>query len=295
METLHLCCESSLEAGEVLYASASRADVWMLLEFNAVWGAKALPESNLPDRIKSFLNLQQQNIPNARFQFIKQANRSEGIRFYIARSDMEKPVLYRFDLQTYGDLLDLDIPGIASGQLNAPSDEQLFIVCTNAKRDTCCARNGLPLFRAVSQAAGEKAWETTHLGGHRFAGTMACLPHGLYYGRVPPERGSVIVESYQQKKIVLENFRGCSAYDAPVQAADYFLRQEHGLTSFSDLSLVQVETLSENSWSVQFKTQDNVVHTVPIQSRLSDFEIYESTPDTEKHHVTEYHLVETQR
>src|SRR5262245_4997056 len=49
-ETLNLLsCESSLAAGEHLFGTASRVDTWLLLEYNAPWGAKALPESPLPE------------------------------------------------------------------------------------------------------------------------------------------------------------------------------------------------------------------------------------------------------
>jgi len=291
MEAPHLACESSLETGEPLYATTSRVDVWMLLEYNAAWGAKALPESDLPNRVKSFLNEQQANIPNARFQFIKQTNRStEGIRFYIARSNLEKPTLYRIDLTTYGDLVDLDIPAIASGQQLAPVDESLFIVCTNGKRDTCCALHGLPLYRAMLQYAGEAVWETTHIGGHRFAGTMTCLPQGLCYGRVRPEQASAVVNAYRRGEILLEHYRGSSTYDAPVQAADYFLRQQIDSRKLTDLQFRTLETLSENHWRITFTDPDNHTHTTEICSAPSTFELYESTRNTEKSQVIQYRL-----
>ncbi|MDP9392751.1 MAG: hypothetical protein M3Q27_00150 [Actinomycetota bacterium] len=50
----------------------------------------------------------------------------------------------------------------------------------------CCAVSGRPLAAALTAAYGDRVWECTHLGGDRFAGNVAVLPHGYLYGRVSP-------------------------------------------------------------------------------------------------------------
>lgn len=288
-EALHLCCDSSFEAGEPLHATASRVDAWLLLEYNAAWGAKALAESTLPDSVKAYLNRWQTTIPNARFQFIKQIGRQAGVRFYVARSNPVQAELYRFDLTAYEDLLALDLAGVIEGRVGTPSDERLFLVCTNGKRDMCCAKHGLPLYRAMSEAAGDAVWETTHIGGHRFAGTLVCLPHGLYYGRATPAQAGSIAEAYQREEIALDLYRGCSSYSAPEQAADHFLRQERGLGRIADVSLIASEKLAENDWQVRFETQDGQKATIGVRVVLSELMVYESSKDIEKKRVTRYH------
>src|SRR5262245_35787468 len=106
--------QNSLAAGEPLTATASRAPIWILLEYNEVLGANALEHSNLPERVKKFLLTTSANLPNARFQFIKQNGSSEGIRLYIAQAHPINPLLYRFKLESYDDLLDIDIEAIAT-------------------------------------------------------------------------------------------------------------------------------------------------------------------------------------
>jgi hypothetical protein len=284
-----LCCESSLEAGEPLFATAARVDTWLLLEYNLPWGAKALPESKLPDDVKSFLSGLLKTIPNSRFQFIRQrAGGSTGITFYLCQSSPQHPTLYCFNLSSYSDLLSLDVSSIVAGQMDArPVDEQLFLVCTNGRRDPCCARFGVPLYEAMKTYVGDAAWQTIHLGGHRFAGTMVCLPHGLYYGRVGREEVPTIVDATRAGHVHLDNYRGCCTYEALVQAAEYFLRRETGILALDGLQFVNVETLNEHSWIVRFTASGQSCE-VYITSRLSDFEIYESTGSAEKSRQTIY-------
>jgi hypothetical protein len=291
--TRQLCCESSLEVGEQLFATASRVDVWLLLEYNAAWGAKALPESGLPDDIKDFLNWQLETIPNARFQFIKQERKStdrDGIRFYVARSVPGDAALYRFNLADETGLLSLDVPAILRGDYESSRvDETLFLVCTNGKRDLSCARYGVPLYQAMSKYGGESTWQTIHLGGHRFAGTLACVPEGLFYGRVGADDAEQVVNAQRTGQIDLGHYRGRSSYDALVQAAEYFLRERTDNTDIGGLELKSAESVAKDRWQVTFAMQGGL-YSVTVSSRLSDFELYESTANTEKNRVPQYYL-----
>jgi hypothetical protein len=293
-QSRQLCCEGSLQAGEPLIATATTVDVWLLLEHNAAWGAKALPESNLPDNLKTFFNHQLESIPNSRFQFIKQSGIMAGNpRFYVVRSSPENPAIYEFRLPI-DDILNLDILDVLADspdfQINLFT-EPLFLVCTNGKRDLSCARYGLPLYQAMSAHAGESAWQTTHLGGHRFAGTMAVLPEGLYYGRVTPDDAENLLIEHRAGRIYLDHFRGRSSYDSPIQAAEHFLREHTGNLDINSLRLLGVESPGENHWAVRF-TIGAKSYALHLSSHLSDFEIYESTANTEKSRVTLYRLDE---
>jgi hypothetical protein len=279
----------SLAAGEPLTATASRASIWILLEYNEAWGAKALEESNLPERVKKLLITQSATLPNVRFQFIKQGGKNKGIRFYIAQAHPINPLLYRFKLESYDDLLDMDIEAIVTDRSDQTlSEERLFLVCTNAKRDICCAKNGVPLYNALSNVAGRDVWQTTHLGGHRFAGTMVCLPHGICYGRVPPEEALAVVHAYQNNTLLLDHYRGCVAYDAPAQAAEAFLRRQTGEYTLDAFRLISLQLQSENHWLVQFDDVDGAQHRLHVRAEPSTFTVYESTRNADPNVVTQY-------
>jgi hypothetical protein len=279
----------SLAAGEPLTATASRASIWILLEYNEAWGAKALEESNLSEYVKNFLLAQSTSLPNVRFQFIKQGGNHQGIRFYVAHAHPIKPMLFRFNLESYDDLLDMDIAAIASNRSDQTlSEDRLFLVCTNGKRDICCAKNGLPLYNVLSSIAGRDVWQTTHLGGHRFAGTMVCLPHGICYGRLPPEDAQAVVHSYRSNTLLLDHYRGCVAYDAPAQAAEAFLRRQTGESSLDAFRLNSLQLESENHWLVQFDDADGTQFRLHVRAEPSTFTVYESTRNAEPNTVTQY-------
>ncbi len=279
----------SLTAGEPLTATASRASIWILLEYNEVWGAKALEESNLPERVKNLLINQSASLPNVRFQFIKQAGNSQGIRFYVAHANPVNPMLFRFRLESYEDLLDMNIEEIASARSDQTlSEDRLFLVCSNGKRDVCCAKNGLPLYNALSSIAGRDVWQTTHIGGHRFAGTMVCLPHGICYGRVPPEDAPAIVQAYQTNTLLPAYYRGCVAYDPPTQAVEAYLRQQTGERSLDAFRLRGVQAEGENRWLVQFDSADGAEYRIHVRAEPSSFTVYESTRNAEPNAVMQY-------
>ena len=88
-------------------------------------------------------------------------------------------------LATIEDALELD-PRDRSTFTATP--EPLFVVCTHGRRDPCCAERGRPVVERLSASFPEVTWESTHVGGDRFAGNLVAFPHGLYHGRVEPER-----------------------------------------------------------------------------------------------------------
>jgi hypothetical protein len=87
-------------------------------------------------------------------------------------------------------------------------------------------------------AAPDLVWESTHVGGDRFAANLVAFPHGLYFGRVEPEEGPEIVEAYRDGRIAhLERYRGRTIHPTPVQAAEAALRRRRGFDRLEDLTL----------------------------------------------------------
>lgn len=289
MPTLDIA-KYSREAGEPLAASAPYTGLWLLVEYNYDWEAKALPNSHLPEAVKNLLLKQSKTLPNARVQFIKgKSDEQENYNVYFAHAHPINPLLYHFQLERFEDLLDLDFAALADGSFeDNRSDERLFLVCTNGKRDICCAKQGIPLYRAMGMIDYPHVWQTTHFGGHRLAATLVCLPHGMCYGRVPVSEAGALMEAYHQNRILPQYYRGNVAYDAPAQAVESFLREqtgEHGLDAFR---LADVENAGENRWWVRFDSKSGTHHRLAVHAHESDFSVYGSTTDTEPHPITLY-------
>jgi hypothetical protein len=284
--------QRSREVGEPLWATAPRADTWLLLEYNGVWGSKALDESDLNPVVKQHLLHQSQSLSNARIQFIKQNRGANRITFFVVRTHPITPLLYRFHLSSYDDLLDLDLAALLSDHSDRTlSEERVLLVCTNGKRDACCAQHGVPLYGALSQALGESVWQTTHIAGHRFAGTLVSLPHGLYYGRLGRETVPHLVEAHHHNRILLDHYRGCAAYDAPVQAAEYYLRRELQLLEVPALQLREVTPAGEQRWQVRFRNlRSGETHMLQVQAGTAPYGIYQNSTDTQPSPLTVYQV-----
>jgi len=116
--------------------------------------------------------------------------------------------------------------------------ERLWAVCTHGRRDTCCALHGRRLAAAMAEAEPGLVWETTHLGGHRFAPTLLALPEGLVYGRVVAERVDEVVAAQRQGCVVPDLLRGRAALPAATQVAEVALRHHLRATAGDDVTLV---------------------------------------------------------
>ena len=289
MPTLNIA-QYSREAGEPLAASAPDTSLWFLLEYNADWEAKALPASSLPDPVKSLLLKESKTRENLRVQFIKQkSDEQESIHFYVAHAHPINPLLYHFQLDRFEDLLDLDFTALADGSFEGNrSDEKLYLVCTNGKRDLACAKLGLPLYRAMSQIDYEHVWQTTHFGGHRFAATLVCLPHGMCYGRVPVEDAATLMQAYQQNQLLPQYYRGSAAYDTPAQAVECHLREQTGEQALDAFTYISTEADGDKHWRVSFDGADGTPYRLGVRAYESEFNVFGSTNDTEPHPVTLY-------
>ena len=181
------CCQAN--ADEPMLGTADLVDVWLLVEHRQAWRAKAWTENALADGTRQWLAdgvaaLAAQGL-KVRPQMIRQPEEAKaGFRLLVHQEGKLRS--FYSQCANYEDLaatpLDALVAGDGGERLQAPQ----YFVCVNGQRDRCCARFGLPLYRRLRTLVGERAWQITHLGGHRFAPNVLVLPQGVLYGRVHP-------------------------------------------------------------------------------------------------------------
>jgi hypothetical protein len=245
------CSDISRENAEPLGATASRIDYWLLVEYRGLWSSDALAGSGLSDQVKARLSELTARRPRTRLLLIRRPDRRRHatLAVYAAVSRQGEESLASVDVDEHEDLRELD-PWEAA----TPTDEPLFLACTHGKHDPCCARRGRPLFEALSeQLDSDSVWQSTHVGGDRFAGNLVCLPHGVYYGRVERDDVPSVVDEYLDGRISLGHYRGRSCWPFAVQAAERRIRAEEGLTGLDDMKLAAVEHNGDR-WAVSFQT-----------------------------------------
>jgi hypothetical protein len=242
MSARPFCAEASAAAAEPLGATASRIEHWLLVEYAGLWPYDALDAAPFVGRLRSHLDEQLAGLPNSRLLLVKQPTRTSArrTRVFVARTSERGSRLMGADLPDIGALIDLDLGSALRGAapFGEPPGHPLLVVCTHGKRDRCCARFGQPLCIALHRRApGGWLWQSSHVGGDRFAGNLVCLPEGLYYGRVGADDTEAVLDAYRAGRIDLDRYRGRSCYPFPVQAAELAVRRELGLTGFWDLRL----------------------------------------------------------
>ncbi len=288
------CSELSLDAKEEIFATTPRVDVWFLMEYRGGWTDKTFLDSKIPEGVKKRINLHLETIPNSRLQLIKRHdNPGDVLKFYVAKSDELEPKLFEFDFRSYEELLGLDFNEILEGNSNL-SEELLFLVCTNGAYDKCCGKYGAPVYlEAVKNEKNFMIWQTTHLGGHRFAANVLILPYGIYYGRVRSMDVEELMMDSKNCSINLEHYRGRSCYSKDVQAADYFLRTKTGIKEISALRFISLRNLDKEHAIIEFNSySDEKSHHVHINKDKEAFINYTSCKDQEKSPVRQYRLID---
>jgi hypothetical protein len=231
------CAELSREAEEPLAATASRIERWLLVECAGYWPYEPLDAAVFAGPLREHLAAQLAACRPARLLLVKRPGPGPKAGFQVVYGHVREDggSFRRLELGTYDDLLELDL----AGDFGEPLDHPLLLVCTHGIRDRCCARFGQPLLHELRrQADPDWIWQSSHVGGDRFAGNLVVLPEGLYFGRVGREEVAPILSSYLAGRIELTCYRGRSCHPFAVQAAEGHVRRATGLAGIRDLRLI---------------------------------------------------------
>lgn len=211
------CSDLSRAIGEPMLGTADRVDVWLLLEYKPVWKPRAIENNGLDDETNRWLEDSVETCAEqglkARPQFIRRPEIDTGTTtLFIARDN----AFGRIEAPDYEAIREVDV---LTSDLT-PVRENLYFVCTNGQRDLCCARYGLPTFARIQEFVGTRVWQTTHLGGHRFAPNVLALPQGILYGRVDVDDVNEFVATVESGDLSRPHVRGRSAFPAQAQFAE---------------------------------------------------------------------------
>ncbi|WP_179536092.1 sucrase ferredoxin [Actinopolyspora biskrensis] len=262
------CAAWSETLSEPTAGTAPVATSWLCLEQPGPWGRDALLQSHLDpelgDRLASLATAS-----GVRIQLIRRTGRHPdlGADFprtaYLAHTAPGASWLRRAELTDPAELLDLDLAGLSSGEHGGwgePCAEPVLLVCTNGRRDRCCALRGRALLDQFSGRHRGQLWETTHTGGHRFAPTAVVLPTGYSYARLTPHAVDAVLSDTAVGKVTTTHCRGRSALSQPAQVAELAVREATGERSEETLRV-----RSETSGEVVLAHRDGRSWRVPVE------------------------------
>lgn len=225
------CSTLSAQLGEPLPGTAPYAARWLAVEQPGPWGPRALTSSHFPPELGRLLEAKAQ-AAGVRVALIRRPGRhaehdpGAPRQIFLADTRPGRTALWSWTVADPATLLDLDFdvhgkPEHAAGPL--------LLVCTNARRDACCAISGRALVGWLAEDAETDAdaiWEADHLGGHRFAPTAVVLPTGYVYGRLDGPSAREVLKRAGDAQVTTERCRGRSTWSRPGQAAELALRAE---------------------------------------------------------------------
>jgi len=236
------CSVQALLRGDSAVATAPPARRWLLVEQPGPWGRDALLESRFDSRVASRLAARAREL-GIRIQMVRRTGDrlvDSGRRWGVADTTPGVQTV-RWSTRASDDEL-LQLPW--DGSVGTPSAVPTYLVCTHGAHDVCCAVRGRPLARALPTAGlPADVWETSHLGGDRFAANVVVLPWGFVYGQVPPDGGG-LVAAHAAGQVVLPFLRGRAGLAPAAQAAQHAARTELGLLGVDDLAPRRVQALA---------------------------------------------------
>ncbi len=226
------CSLRSEAVDEPLGGTASTIRHWLLIEHTGPWGRDGLLDARLPDGLGLRLRDLERRT-EARVLLIRRVDRARELEIACFAVDTAEAWLGRTGLTAIEEGGSLDPRARdAFRTTNGP----LIVVCTHGRRDPCCAERGRPLAQATASTFPDATWESTHVGGDRFAANLVAFPHGLYFGHVSPGEAPEIVRAYADGRIAaLHRYRGRSSDPFHVQAAEATLRARLGLDRIDDV------------------------------------------------------------
>jgi len=221
------CADAARTRGEPLIGSAVRYSRFLLLEVPGPWGSSALAgrhmEAGVGRQIASaaaasgthvlLIRRAGQRVPGG------SGDGDRAMAWAVADTSSGVERVLWGSWRDPADLLGLDLTAPLPETAGATGPQRLALVCTNGKRDQCCALRGRPVAAAVAAVAGWDAWECSHLGGHRFAATMMLLPSGDMFGALDQESAVEVMRWFDAGDLMLSHYRGRCGQLAPVQAA----------------------------------------------------------------------------
>ncbi|WP_069465762.1 sucrase ferredoxin [Actinacidiphila rubida] len=260
-------------------ATAAVAPTWLLIEQPGPWGAKALRASHLNAAVGRDLERLTDG-SGVRPALIRRPGRHADLhrptrhRVLLAHTAPHDPWIRTAWLDDPAELTALDFAALGAGTHDGWGTPYvgppLALVCTNGRRDRCCAVQGRPLADELARSGGNDVWEVTHLGGHRFAPTMLVLPHGYAYGRVDGHHAKDVLTAVAAGRVVLTGCRGRSAWERPGQAADLAVRDLTGEERADALSVGPAEPLTPDTWSVPVRHRDGRAWRVAVTRTVSE-------------------------
>ncbi len=225
------CSVQSLRLAEPLLGSATHASAYVFITWpKARWANNALFSPGLPETLSHLLAAwkDERRILTRLISRPDYSHDPETVRVMIFSPahthglEAERVPLERLEACLRAGFEDNDWSAFAP----IPDNQHTLFCCTDGKHDNCCAKFGFAAYTALTQKAAKRPanwhiWESSHLGGHRFAATALTFPHAFMLGRMPAgETMASVLGALEAGQPPMDYYRGNGFLDPVSQLAD---------------------------------------------------------------------------
>lgn len=225
------CAVLYREAGLPIIGSAP-ADMtgWLLLEHPGPWPRKGVPDDVAP-QLRAWLDATPERVQLIRRVDGRRLRRTTRVYLSLGFGSLAVVELAEPDrlLDHIAAIDAARAAGLAVPAGFEATSERPLLVCTHGRRDRCCAQWGRPAAVTLAAARPDQVWETTHLGGHRFAVNLVAPPSPFYFGQIRPVHIVEVAESVLTGQVPTDLLRGRSGVSEFAQAAELFVRRDQDL------------------------------------------------------------------
>jgi hypothetical protein len=127
----------------------------------------------------------------------------------------------------------------------------VLLICAHGRHDVCCAVRGRPAAAALAQRWPEQVWESSHVGGDRFAANLVVLPDGVYYGQLDAVSAVDVVEAHLAGRVDAGHLRGFTVHPPAAQAAMTEAHRRWGPAGPRAFTPASLTAVGDRSWRVE--------------------------------------------
>jgi len=233
------CSLITLETGEPLAGTAPFAKHFILITWpKKYWQYEALDsKGGFPEGLKEWMKVQSEIIGKVSIRLVSHkelSNESADIYIYPEK-------IY------YSNILPEEIYGVLKSHFQNECNSEYtakniekdhILVCTHGRHDKCCAKFGQELadnlrihFR--DQHDNIEVFDSSHLGGHRFAPTMIDFPSGSAYGHLKTEEITDYFETRKLGMVYAQAYRGSVFLPELVQVAEAYVQRFRSINQWN--------------------------------------------------------------
>ncbi|MDO9379035.1 MAG: sucrase ferredoxin [Nocardioidaceae bacterium] len=251
------CADTARERLDPLAGTAHGYDRWLMLEHRGPWAYDAFGGLPMGDDARHAV-VEAIRTTRTRLLVIRRPGRpapDEAHRWCLADRRSGSTLWGAWDSDA--DLLaaaeavhagpPTDVPGAVEA---APP---MLLVCAHGRHDVCCAVRGRPVAAALAERWPDQVWESSHVGGDRFAPNVVVVPDGTTYGMLEPVDACDVVAAHLEGRVSASHLRGFGGQPPVVQAVAAAAHAQLGPAGPRDVVGHEVVATGEHRWTVRLR------------------------------------------